>query len=142
MWKKTALSAMLVLALITGCSNDKGTNSSHEGHSMEMETQATGGQMELIAVELKIPENIKVNEPAVFTAHVTLKEQPINDAEKVEFEWWLEGAEHQKREVSVKADGNYELEQTFDQPGKYTIISHVSANGMHSMPKKSFEVKN
>ncbi|WP_028545434.1 FixH family protein [Paenibacillus taiwanensis] len=141
MWKKTALASILILALITGCSNDKGTNSSHEGHSMGMDIEALGGQMDLIAVELQIPEQVKVNEPAVFTAHVTLQEKPINDAEKVEFEWWLEGAEHQKKVVGVKADGNYELEQTFTVPGKYTIISHVSANGMHSMPKKSFEVK-
>jgi len=133
MWKKIAVGFSITAFLITGCSNE-GTHNGHDMSQMEM------GEVELIHVELQVPDQAKANETLTIVAVVTQDGEAVTDADLVEFEWWLEGEEHQKIEVQHTSDGKYEFTQTFDKPGKYTIISHVTVGAMHSMPNKTFEV--
>lgn len=138
MWRHVGVVMILVASLLTGCGSKDAQQDSgnHDEHNMQE------GAVELISVELKVPTDIRVQEEATFEAVVTLKDKPVKEAEKVEFEYWMEGDEtHQKEKAVTGGDGVYVLKHTFDKPGKYTIISHVSAEGMHSMPKKEFDVK-
>ncbi|SMG25003.1 FixH family protein [Paenibacillus aquistagni] len=138
MWKQASVALLVAASLLAGCSgNNASQGSNHAGHNMQED-----GEIAMISVELKVPDEIRVHEEATFEAVVTLKDKPIEKAEKVEFEYWKEGDEtHQKEEAVSGGEGVFQLKHAFDQPGKYTIISHVSAEGMHSMPKKEFEVK-
>ncbi|UHA73088.1 FixH family protein [Paenibacillus sp. 481] len=135
MWKRAAVAVSLILAITTGCGGDHAGHGGHEGHGKE---QTTG---ELIKVELTVPQTAKVNASVVMTANVTLSEKAVENAEKVEFEIVDESGKSEKISVKHKEAGNYELAKAFDKAGKYKVISHVSANGMHSMPNKTIEVK-
>lgn len=132
MRKKMGLFLLFVIALIAGCSNE---HNAHESMDMHMSTS------DLIKVELHVPSDIQVNQQVSFKAHVTQENQDVSDADKVEFEWWIDGGEHQLAEVKHSSNGEYVFEQSFKEPGTYTIISHVTVDSMHSMPKKTFEVK-
>lgn len=134
MWKKMGVMLLISVAIIAGCSNE------HQGHD-NMDMNMGMSTSDLIKVELHVPRDIQVNQQVTFTAHVSQDDKDVVDADKVEFEWWIEGGEHHKAEVKHSADGDYVLEQTFEEPGTYTIISHVTVKSMHSMPKKTFEVK-
>lgn len=125
---------LLAAIVLSACGSKQ---ESHSGHEMNMGMS----ESDMIQVDLVLPAEVKIKEEATFTAHVMKDGKPVTDAEKVEFEWWLGEGEHQKQVVSHSANGNYVFKQTFDQPGTYTIISHVQVADMHSMPKKSFEVK-
>ncbi|MNJ56045.1 hypothetical protein D3C77_515740 [compost metagenome] len=60
------------------------------------------------------------------------------------FEYWKDGdAEDKHGKVTVKGvgEGKYVLEKTLDEPGKYHVISHVTAKDQHSMPSADFTVK-
>ncbi|MGZ9584167.1 FixH family protein [Paenibacillus marinisediminis] len=131
MWKKAVYISGVAIMLLAGCSNE------HEGHDMG----SSMNSLAMINVELSTPEQVSVNESATFTAYVTQDSKAVENADKVEFEWWIEGGEHHKLEVKHKESGKYEWSNKFDQAGKYTIISHVTVGAMHSMPSKTFEVK-
>ncbi|MBN3527481.1 FixH family protein [Paenibacillus apiarius] len=150
MWKKAALALGLAAMFAAGCGNggdhdqhaEKPAGAMHEGHGEHGAANADGSIPDMINVELKVPDEIKANEPVVISARVTQSDKAVDDADKVEFEYWMEGEEqHQKSEGKLKEDGTYQMEHIFDKPGTYNVISHVTARDMHSMPKKAFEVK-
>lgn len=68
------------------------------------------------------------------------------DAEEMQFEVWKEGQiddQHEKVDGKIdEEEGIYFLNKTFAEPGKYYIIAHVTARGMHNMPKVEIEVVN
>lgn len=130
--------------LLTGCGNSSGSSSSaagHEGHSGHGTGAMQDGMPAMIKVELKVPEEVKSNEAATISARVTQDDKAVDDADKVEFELWLDGEEHELIEGKLVKDGTYQIEKTFKKAGTYTVISHVTARDMHSMPKKQFTVK-
>ncbi|MDN4526335.1 FixH family protein [Fictibacillus fluitans] len=89
-------------------------------------------------VELTISGN---NHPAIKAA-VSQNGEPVNAADEVLFEWWRSGEKkHQKVEIKEGKNGIYTLKTHDLKPGKYVVISHVTARGMHTMPKKEFSVK-
>ncbi|WP_349293054.1 FixH family protein [Cytobacillus spongiae] len=86
-------------------------------------------------------EKVMPNEPVTFEALVTYGEEKVNDADEMTFEIWLANSEdHEKIEIEKGEDGVYSLEKSFDVEGTYYVISHVTARGMHMMPKKEFVV--
>lgn len=97
---------------------------------------------EPIIVDLKInPETVAAGEKVFIEAKVTQAGQPVEDADSVEIEVTQEGG-GLSATVPIEHDqgGIYKLEKTFDQPGTYRIISHVTARGQHSMPLKELTV--
>lgn len=143
-----ALSLCMMLIFAAGCGNGNSNDGEHAGHngSGDHSEHAEHGQdgtiPDLIKVDLQVPAEVKANEPVTITARVTQNNQAVDDADKVEFEYWLEGEEqHERAEGSFTQDGTYQFEHTFDKAGTYNVISHVTARDMHSMPKKQFEVK-
>lgn len=128
------LSVMLVFGLtLAACSNDE------ENHA-DME-HSSSDEIRSLEVDLQTPENIQAGEPAEFTAHVTSNEEDVTDADQVMFEV-LEGEESLETIVTEHAEnGEYILEYTFDNPGDYTVIAHVDAYQLHTMPEETVTVE-
>ncbi|WP_153127049.1 FixH family protein [Peribacillus tepidiphilus] len=100
---------------------------------------------ELIEVKFKtIPETIKVNEEVEVVATVTQGTERVEDADEVKFEIWKEGQteeQHKKIEAKHTKNGEYKITYVFKETGKYYVISHTTARGMHNMPKNEVIVK-
>ncbi|MBM7713097.1 FixH family protein [Siminovitchia sp. FSL H7-0308] len=97
---------------------------------------------EVLEVELEGPDTADVNEKVVFTALVTQGDEKVKDADEVEFEIWEEGKKEEGEKIEAKnnEDGTYEMEKAFDREGAFTVQVHVTARGMHNMPKKSITI--
>ncbi|WP_422661006.1 FixH family protein [Paenibacillus sp. EC2-1] len=130
--KKYALISVMVLMAfaLAACSESKADQS----EELVM--------MDPILVDLTLnAEKVSVGEKVLIQAKVTQSGEPVEDASKVEFEITREGG-GMKVTVPVKhvEDGSYELNKSFNEPGTYRIISHVTARGQHSMPLKELTV--
>ncbi|NMO95968.1 FixH family protein [Paenibacillus lemnae] len=134
--KKIKVNCALISALILtaialgGCSNGNAGDSD----TLVMEDP--------IIVDLSLSkESAGKDEKVKFTANVSQSGVPVEDADKVEFEIRQEGGGLQ---ITVPArhseEGSYILEKSFQKPGTYLIISHVTARGQHSMPMKELKI--
>jgi hypothetical protein len=125
-------------------------------------------------------------QPLTLYVQVTQEGKPVEDAEEVQFEIWMDDgtseedteqendAEAQRGEAEHGTgehgsaerghaeghgehmagyksdhpfydavhvgDGIYELEHTFEEPGKYQVMYHVTARGYHDMVKHELEI--
>lgn len=125
--KKIVVLALVLMAFVTGCSQSN--NESLEGLFPE--------------VEIKMTDEIKAGNPVTIQAIVTAGGKPVDDAEEVSLEiGMVDGADGTQEKTTVTSSGNgvYELEKTFEKPGAYYVIAHTTALGMHTMPKKEFQV--
>jgi tetrahydromethanopterin S-methyltransferase subunit B len=97
---------------------------------------------QMLDVKLSItPEKGVVNQPITFNAKVSQGKEKVNDADEVTFEIWRSlDPNHEKMNVKQGKDGVCSLSKTFKQDGTYYVISHVTARGMHNMPKKEFVI--
>ena len=127
--KKLILGLLMTAGILSACANEPEKNASKE-------------ELPFLEVDLKIdPEQAEMGEEVIFTAHVTYDGKPVTDADEVEFEIWRSQSEtHEKREVSHKKDGIYELGKEFTEEGTYYVYAHVTAKDMHNMPKKEFVI--
>ncbi|WP_334071263.1 FixH family protein [Paenibacillus sp. A14] len=127
---------LLFAVLLSGCGNPKGTD-----HHIA----ADANMLEPIKVELRVnPAEVTAGKPVRFEAKVTHQGQNVDDAKEVMFEYWKDGSpedEHSKEVVAGSGDGLYVLEKTFEEPGTYHVISHVTARDQHSMPSEGFTIK-
>ncbi|MDM5199858.1 SCO family protein [Fictibacillus enclensis] len=95
-------------------------------------------EIEPVKVELTISEK----DTPTIQAAVSQNGKPVNDADEVLFELWRSGGKkHQKIEIKKGENGIYSMKTHDLKPGKYVVISHVTARGMHTMPKKKFMVQ-
>jgi hypothetical protein len=119
--------SILCFMVLTSCSSQK-------------EKQSPVPKM--LDVNLTItPEKGGVNQPIVIKAEVTQGKEKVNDADEVSFEIWRSmDKNHEKVQIKQGKAGVYSLNKTFQQEGTYYVISHVTARGMHNMPKKEFVI--
>ncbi|MEH6944927.1 FixH family protein [Bacillus sp. JJ722] len=127
--KKIWLILLFSVFLLAACGNDSKSENADE-------------EMAFLDVELTVnPGPAKVNEPVQFQAKVTYGDKPVKDADEVKFEIWRSHSDkHEKIDIKHSKDGIYELEKSFSEDGTYYIYAHVTAEGMHNMPKKEFVV--
>lgn len=90
------------------------------------------------ALEVKLtgPEEVQPNEKAAYQAAVVYGDEPVTDADEVEFEVWKEGEKSSSSQfkASKKEKGVYRFETDFKDDGLYIVQSHVTAKQQHSMP--------
>lgn len=87
------------------------------------------------------PKELVAGETVTFSAKVTQDGQPVDDARKVEFEWWKDGQEkHETIPATLQSDGVYTAQQTITEPGSYFVYYHVTARDFHNMQKTPFTV--
>lgn len=125
------LSSALVL---TACGND--TEEAHDEHSDHDHEEVAG-----LDVELTTPETTEAGEEVEFVAHVTSNDEDVNDADKVVFEVLKDDESLDHIDGEFDENGKYKIDYTFDEAGTYEVISHVDANGLHTMPKNEVVVE-
>jgi hypothetical protein len=131
--KKIAFLFLSLLLVMVGCGKENESQSSNQA----------GGPPEIIEVVIATPETINVNEEVTLKATVTQGDDKVDDANEVKFEVWKIGQEeHEKIEATNDGNGVYSIHKTFTEDGYYSVIAHVTARSMHSMPKKDFTVGN
>ena len=65
----------------------------------------------------------------------------VEEADDVVFEVRKAGQDERKMlPAEHMAKGDYSSSYTFEEVGKYYIVVHVTANGMHVMPEKVIEI--
>lgn len=133
-------SGILSLVLLSGltlaaCSNGE------EDHSDMDHDNPSSDEVRSLEVDLQTPESIQAGEPAKFTAHVTSNEEDVTDADQVMFEVLSGDESLDMIETEHKENGEYTLEYTFDEPGDYSVIAHVDAYQLHTMPEEAVTVE-
>ncbi|WP_188454616.1 FixH family protein [Virgibacillus oceani] len=131
MKKIVFLLVITALVSLTACGETKKDNEKN-----------TEDELKTLDVEFKVPETADTGETVKLHALVTYGDEKVKDAEKVEFEYWEKGKEDDstKIESTNNEDGTYSAEVTFDHDGVYEMYAHVTAEGLHTMPKKSITV--
>lgn len=124
----------LLIMIATACSaNDDNNNLNSSG--MDLPT-------EMIEVDLQLQETAEPGETIEIPTLVTLSDEPVEDADKIEYEIWKQGmGDHsQKFAPEHQGDGVYTLNHAFAEDGVYYVIAHVTVNDLHRMPRKSIAV--
>jgi len=125
--KKLLLVVVPLLLMVVGC-----TSAPEEKTSME-----------IVEVEMGIPENVTEQEEVVVKTLVTQGEEKVEDAKEVQFEIWNveKGKENSVLlDAEHVGDGVYEVKHSFEDKGVYRVQSHVTARDMHVMPTKQMVV--
>ena len=128
---------VLVMALIalSGCSDNEGADKENSEEP----------NLQIIEVKVETdPTTIEVGKDTEIKAIVTQGDELVSDANEVQFEIWKEGAaddDHFKKEASLQDEGEYVINYSFEEKGKYFIIAHTTARDMHNMPKVEIQVQ-
>lgn len=110
----------------------------------QQEDQNTSGDEvpAIIEAVLEVPEQGEMNEKISVSVTVTQSNEPVEDANEVKFEIWSEGKKDSSEliEANHEGEGKYTIVKTFDHEGIYHVQSHITARGMHTMPKASIQI--
>ncbi|WP_253735928.1 FixH family protein [Paenibacillus sp. FJAT-26967] len=141
---RLAVLMMIAIMALAGCGSSSG-GSGHEGHTAGGNLPGGADALTPIEAEVKLPqEPVKAGSTATVEVIVTQAGKPVDDAEEVLFEVWKEGTpddKHEKIKAEHGQNGAYTLKKKFTEPGNYSIISHVSARTMHTMPQVELKVE-
>ncbi|SFA80620.1 MULTISPECIES: FixH family protein [unclassified Bacillus (in: firmicutes)] len=127
------LGIVMFVFFLAACSSNE-DHSNHKNHNAQ--------NLELIDVEVKLtPETLKANEEVKIEAVVTQGKEKVADAKEVKFEIWQSGQEdHEMLKAKNDGKGIYSISKTFTEDGQYFVTAHVTARGLHAMPKKEITV--
>lgn len=99
-------------------------------------------ELAILEVDFTVPETADVGETVELEAFVTYDEEPVAEAEEVDYEIWemcdKDNSVHEQ--PTNNNDGTYTLEYAFEEDGVYEVYAHTTAHNMHSMPKKQITV--
>jgi len=114
-----------VLIILAACGDKDNSNNDLDGLAM-------------LEVGFDVPETLEVSETLVLEAVVTYGDEPVIDADEVEFEVWERGKRDEADWLDSQnnKDGTYTAEVTFDADGIYEMYAHTTAEGLHTMPKR------
>ncbi|CAD2079149.1 hypothetical protein GCM10007275_10670 [Jeotgalicoccus coquinae] len=133
--KAGLLSVMLLAGLtLAACSEE-------ENHDDMNHDSPSSDEIRSLEVDLQTPESVQSGEAAEFTAHVTSNEEDVTDADQVMFEVLKDDESMEMVEVEHSENGEYVFEYTFEEPGEYSVIAHVDAFQLHTMPEESVTVE-
>jgi hypothetical protein len=123
--KRVVFGFILLMVALVGCSNEK-----------QQESAENEPIPEMIEVSIEAPITVNLNEEIYIKATVTQGSDKVDDANEVKFELQKTGGEvHEKIEAVNEGEGVYSIKKTFTENGIYTVIAHVTARSMHSMPR-------
>lgn len=123
------LLAIIAVLVLSACGNDGGDVAENE-------------ELKVLEVEFTVPEKAEVGETVELKALVTFGDEKVEDADEVNFEYWIQGNKDDSITIDStnEGDGVYTAEVTFEADGVYEIYAHTTARDMHTMPKKSIIV--
>ena len=86
------------------------------------------------------PKQVQMNEKVTFTSKVKYGNEDISKEAEVMFEVIENGVSYGNLPVEPSAEGIYQLELKFSEPGKHQVIAHVTYQDLHEMPILNLEV--
>ena len=95
---------------------------------------------EPLEVELTVTEvSVEIGEQVKMEALVTQGDEKVEDADEVVYEIWEEGKQDEGEKIDSvnEKQGIYTAETSFDHEGTFHIQVHVTARGLHTMPKET-----
>jgi hypothetical protein len=97
-----------------------------------------------IDVTLNVPSKAKVNEKVILMAEVKQGNEKVKDADEVKYQIWENDDINDSKMLNAKNEknGTYSSKAVFDHDGVYHVQVHVTARGMHTMPKTKIIVGN
>ncbi|MBA9026564.1 FixH family protein [Peribacillus huizhouensis] len=121
------LSAFILICIISGCNITSSTSQE---------------KMKVIEADILLPDVVSLNQECIFKVHVTQGSSNVDDAQDVQFEIWNSTSTQDSEMLQAKLIGNgtYTVSKQFSQDGIYYVQTHVTARGLHVMPKKQFMV--
>jgi len=109
----------------------------------EPQSKTADEVLEIVEVDLNIPENASSNVEVIFTAVVTQGGEIVEDADEVKFEVRnIDTGEKEMLESHLNKKKQYEGQYKFTTKGTYDVTSHVTARDMHVMPTKQILITN
>ncbi|MFC4560063.1 FixH family protein [Virgibacillus kekensis] len=94
-----------------------------------------------LMVMLMKEDTIQANKEATLMAHLQKDNKPLTGA-SVRFEYWMEGQDkHTFVETEEKEAGKYQAKIMFNEPGNYTVKTHVKKDDLHSHKEETIEVQ-
>ncbi|PYZ98934.1 hypothetical protein CR205_10295 [Alteribacter lacisalsi] len=129
---KKVLSILIGAALLAAaCGQDEEENSGADNTD----------QFGPIDVEVLMDEE---GDPGEWTleTEVTQEGNPVDDADEVVFEVWIQGNQEDSDMVDYEnvEEGVYTAPYTFEEDGIYYVVPHVTARGQHVMPRHEIAV--
>lgn len=128
------------LLFLAACGN---SNNDQSGHSDS--DQLAEESLEPLEVEILTESDaFQPGKEGTIEIKVTKGNEPVSDADDVQFEIWKDGNKDASAmyEPENEGEGIYALSHTFKEKGIYQVITHVTARGSHTMPQKEFNVGN
>ncbi|HIW12674.1 MAG TPA: FixH family protein [Candidatus Salinicoccus stercoripullorum] len=138
MKSKIWMTAMLTFVMLLGaCGNDVDSENGEHGSHEEADEEVRS-----LEVDLEVPETAEAGEKESFTAYVHSNGEDVTDADEVRFEVLdADGGSLDMIEAEHSENGLYSIEYTFEEAGDYSVISHVDAYQLHTMPEKQITVE-
>ncbi|MFC2947225.1 FixH family protein [Virgibacillus sediminis] len=131
MKNRMSLAMIIIISVISliGCSTG------------EEDTEQAVDELPELKVDFNVPEEAEVDESVVLTAEVTYGGEAVEGADVI-FEYWKGENEENSKEVepTYQGEGIYKAEVTFNEDANYNLYSHVTAEGLHTMPLESIQV--
>ena len=126
------LVGVFMLAMMAACGKEETIKEDDTGVPLPLDVQLT------------VTEQVDVNGIIKMAAVVTQGDDKVDNADEVEFEVWEEGKKDDSVKIESKndKDGLYTAETSFDHDGLFHVQVHVTARGLHTMPKKEVTVGN
>jgi hypothetical protein len=94
-----------------------------------------------LTVEVKLPEQLYINETISVEAMIIHEEMPLTKAQ-VKFEFWGEhDTRHEFIEAKEKLDGHYVSSYEFKEAGKKFIVVHVQNNELHEHIQHEIDIR-
>ncbi|MBM7648680.1 hypothetical protein JOC78_001626 [Bacillus ectoiniformans] len=123
----------ILLLLVAGCSGEE----SQKEKAPEKKEKIVSP----LDVKIQMPEEIVPNQEVKVEAHVTQGDKKVEDASEVKFEVFKSGVkETEMIKGEHQGEGIYSMNKVFEEEGSYSVVAHVTARDLHSMPKKDFQV--
>ncbi|MGM0974761.1 MAG: FixH family protein [Bacillota bacterium] len=96
----------------------------------------------IVNAEIMIPGRIPLNKDSVLSVKLSQGSDIVDDADEVQFEIWKVNSKEDSELIKAKheKDGIYSIHKSFQENGLYYVQTHVTAHGLHVMPKKQFVV--
>ncbi|MET3698968.1 FixH family protein [Bacillus oleivorans] len=116
---------MMIVLILAGCGKEDSAPNGNTEQGLEM-----------VEVDLIVPEQTNPGEELTIEAKVTQGEEAVDDADSVKFEIW--NTEDEENSVMIpfesKSGGTYGITYTFPTDGVYVVQVHVDARNLHVMP--------
>ena len=121
----------MLAIILAGCGKEESAPPNNAEQSLEM-----------IDVELMVPETTNSGTEITIEAKVTQGEEEVDDADSVKFEIWDKEDEENSviKPFESKDGGTYAINHTFDKDGVYVVQVHVDARNLHVMPLSEVQV--